>query len=153
MSRDIDYTETDDLDNLDDLDDLNDLEEVTEDKLPEEYAAPAIIDPAPTLIIVAGYAKTFRAEPNNAERHFQYGRQFLQSGNYFQAVKALARALRIKPQWAEAQFYYAEALAANGYDLRLTLAAYNRALILDPKLIEAEHGRILVQKLIENSLK
>ena len=84
--------------------------------------------------------------------HYHFGRQYFQVELYEQAVEALRRAVELSPALAEAHYYLASSLRAQGKTDE-ALASYKRALELDDKLFEARFEQELTRREAGNGEK
>jgi len=76
---------------------------------------------------------------DNADAHFQLGRQFFQSGNYPAAVKELSRAVELNSKLPQLQSYYGLALLHTG-DPVAAAAAFRQELAENPNDYPANLG-------------
>ncbi len=82
--------------------------------------------------------------------HLHFGKLFVICGMYPQAVVALARAVKLKPDDSDAHCLYARSLAMTD-KLEEALTEYTTACQLDPRLLEARFEREIVQIRIEEN--
>ncbi len=77
-----------------------------------------------------------KAQPQNAQAHFNHGVACKETGNHNIAAAAFGRAIQIRPDYAAAQFQLGVALSSLGQQ-NLAVEAYRRAIELEPGNVEA----------------
>lgn len=77
-----------------------------------------------------------KAQPNNAQAHFNHGVCCKEAGDQNAAARAFSQAIAIRPDYAAAQFQLGVSLSQLGQQ-NLAVEAYRRAIELEPGNIEA----------------
>lgn len=77
-----------------------------------------------------------KAQPNNAQAHFNHGVSLKESGQLKAAARVFRHAIGLKPDYIAAQFQFALVLSAQG-DSGTAVEAFQRVIDADPQNIEA----------------
>jgi cytochrome c-type biogenesis protein CcmH len=113
---------------------------------PAPKQAAAVLAPVDEMI--ARLAKRLEADPGDAEGWRMLGWSYLHTGHHEEAVKAYAKAIALRPDNADFQASYGEAMvrAANETVTPQARAAFEQAVKLDPKEPRARYFLGLAQE-------